>query len=260
MKCCSSLREVIWLHTTSLPRILACQVLAAQYLWCCSGAEGERRALRDPQSITHCRWVATGKGGSPQLLNISPYTPVPHPQCPDLHGGRMEEKGCRAVRGGMGCPSSSSAPLSDPTALEQPCLRHLGRGQRDVPQKRGAEPALSLPLKCTRLDHLPLNLRGQESKVNLPGWLTHGFGSHGGDVGLFRVYFPAEAAVGVTAGCSQQGCAHGAAEQLSCARARLAVLARGHGASVTATATQGPRLSPHTVLLTPTFHCPPSVQ
>lgn len=129
-----------------------------------------------------------------------------------------------------------------------------------MPQKRGAEPALSLPLKCTRLDHLPLNLRGQESKVNLPGWLTHGFGSRGGDVALFRVYFPAEAAVGVTAGCSQQGCARGPAEQLSCARARLAVLAWGHRASVTATATQGTRLSPHTVLLTPTFHCPPSVQ
>lgn len=78
---------------------------------------------------------------------------------------------------------------------------------------------------------------------------------------LFRLYFPAEAAVGVsragTAGCSQQGCARGPAEQLSCATARLAW---GHRAPVTATATQGARLSPHTMLLTPTSSCSPSVQ
>lgn len=118
----------------------------------------------------------------------------------------MQEKGCTPASKGHGV--SLPAPQChclNPTLTpqvqqiyEQPCLRRLGRGKRDVPQKRGAEPALSPPLKCTRFDHLPLNFRGRESKVNLPGWLTHSFGSRGGDVALFRPYFPAEAALGVS--------------------------------------------------------------
>lgn len=72
------------------------------------------------------------------------------------------------------------------------------RNEGCATKERSRTSSESPSLKYTRLDHLPLNLRGQESEVNLPGWLTHSFGSHGGDVALFRLYFPAEAAAGVS--------------------------------------------------------------
>lgn len=95
-----------------------------------------------------------------------------------------------------------------------------------------------------------------ESKVNLPGWLTHGFGSCGGGCGSFQALFPSRG----SCRCDSRLLT---ARTWSCRAAQLCQSQAGwagHWAPVSATATQGTRLRPHTVLLTPTFPCSPSVQ
>lgn len=121
MKCCSSLIDIIFLRITSLSRILACEILASQYVQRCDYDVQEEAGSIQP-SVQHCSfacfmrdprcfaWWPQEKGDHHSHF---PYFPprsfLPKDlfltsnawACMDrVHGGRMQEKGCRSCEQG----------------------------------------------------------------------------------------------------------------------------------------------------------------
>lgn len=56
MKCCSSLIDIIFLRITSLSRILACEILASQYVQRCDYDVQEEAGSIQP-SVQHCSFA-----------------------------------------------------------------------------------------------------------------------------------------------------------------------------------------------------------